>query len=294
MSRNLLQRIGFAIVAIPAALWIIYLGGWPLAALLAVLGVAGTWEVYGLARRQGIQPLTVLGLVGAAAIPLLAYLGLLPTVQATECYYCTTAAHWTLPVAAIWVMGVSGDALRLRGPTQRPLATIAVTVFAPLYASGLLSFIYILRYGPVAALHSIAGLSYTALPLVAMWVCDTAAMAAGTLFGGPKLAPVVSPNKTWAGALAGMVGALAAVFLFRALLPTEAALSLTSLELVLVGVVVALFGQVGDVVESLFKREAGVKDSSDLIPGHGGLLDRLDSLYFAIPATALLYLVFQL
>ena len=110
----------------------------------------------------------------------------------------------------------------------------------------------------------------------------------------PKLAPVVSPNKTWSGAIAGLVAGVAAALAYKALLPARATVSLTSLELVLVGIVVALFGQVGDVAESLLKREAGVKDSSDLIPGHGGVLDRLDSLYFAVPATALLYLVFQL
>ena len=287
-------RIAFAAVAIPVALWVIYRGGWLLASLLALLGVLGTWEVYGLAQRQGIRPLTVLGLLGAAAIPLLGYLSLVPTVSGQECYYCTTANRWALPLAAIWLMGVFGDALRLRAPNERPLATIAVTVLAPLYASGLLTFLYILRYGPVAAHNSATGLAYTALPLVAMWVCDTAAMAAGTILKGPKLAPVVSPNKTWSGAIAGIVTSVIAVFVFQVLLPANAAVSLAPLELVLVGIAVALFGQIGDVAESLLKREAGVKDASDLIPGHGGLLDRLDSLYFAIPATALLYLVFQL
>ena len=294
MSRNLMLRIAFAAVAIPVALWGIYRGGWVLASLLALLGVVGTWEVYGLAQRQGIRPLTVLGLLGAAAIPLLGYMSLIPAVRGVECYYCATASRWVLPLAAIWLMGVFGDALRLRTPGERPLATIGVTVLAPLYASGLLSFLYMLRYGPVGAANPLSGLAYAALPLVAMWVCDTAAMAVGTLVGGPKLAPVVSPNKTWSGAIAGVVASVIAVFVFRALLPANATVSLTSLELTLVGIAVALFGQIGDVAESLLKRETGVKDSSDLIPGHGGLLDRLDSLYFAIPATALLYFVFQL
>ncbi len=294
MSRNLWLRIAFAAVAIPAALWVIYHGGWLLAALLAVLGLRGTWEVYALARRQGIQPLTELGLLGAAALPVLGYLGLPATALGVQCFYCGSEPSLLLALGAVWVLSVFGAALRVRAPTERPLAAIAVTILGPLYASGLLSLLYLLRYGPVATVNPIAGLSYAALPLVVMWVCDTAAMAVGTLLRGPKLAPVVSPNKTWSGAIAGLIAAVVAAFAYKALLPGRAQLSLTALELVLVGVVVALFGQVGDVAESLLKREAGVKDSSDLIPGHGGLLDRLDSLYFAIPATALLYSVFQL
>ena len=127
-----------------------------------------------------------------------------------------------------------------------------------------------------------------------MWVCDTAAMAAGTLIGGPKLAPVLSPNKTWSGAVAGTVAAVIAALVLGAITIRDFHPPLTASELVAVGLVVALFGQSGDVAESLLKREAGVKDSSNLIPGHGGLLDRFDSLYFAIPATALLYTILQL
>ncbi len=294
MSRNLMLRIAFAAVAIPVALWVIYRGGWLLAVLLVALGVRGTWEVYGLARRQGIRPLTELGLLGAAALPVLGYLGLPATALGEQCPYCGTDASLLLALGAIWVLSVFGAALRVRAPTERPLVAIAVTVLGPLYASGLLSFLYVVRYGPVATVSPVRGLSYAALPLVVVWVCDTAAMAGGTVLGGPKLAPVVSPNKTWSGAVAGLVAAVVAAFTYAALLPARARLSLTALELTLVGVVVALFGQVGDVAESLLKREAGVKDSSTLIPGHGGILDRLDSLYFAIPATALLYLVFQL
>ena len=294
MSRNLMLRIAFAAVAIPVALWVIYRGGWVLALVLVALGIRGTWEVYGLARRQGIRPLTELGLLGAAALPVLGYLGLPATAFGVQCLYCGTDAALLLALGGIWVLSVFGVALRVRAPSERPLVAIAVTILGPLYASGLLSFLYVLRYGPVATASPIMGLSYAALPLVVVWVCDTAAMAGGTVLGGPKLAPVVSPNKTWSGAVAGLVAGVAAAFAYHALLPARARVSLTALELTVVGLAVVLFGQVGDVAESLLKREAGVKDSSDLIPGHGGILDRLDSLYFAIPATALLYLVFQL
>jgi phosphatidate cytidylyltransferase len=126
-------------------------------------------------------------------------------------------------------------------------------------------------------------------PLVVTWVCDTAAMFAGRAIGGPKLAPVVSPGKTRAGGVAGVIGALvvAPVFARFVFPPLGVAGSLAAL--LLIAAVLGVLGQVGDLAESLFKREAGVKDSSHLIPGHGGVLDRLDALYVVIPVTAALY-----
>jgi phosphatidate cytidylyltransferase len=295
MASNLAQRIAVAAIAIPAVLAVLYLGGWPLALLLAVLGVLGTWEVFELARRQGIRPLAVPGLLAAAAIPLVGYLVLERSVHGVTCLYCGKPLDPLLaPLAALWLMSVFGVAMRIRSPQDRPLTAIAVTVLAPLYASGMLSMLYVLRYGPVAALRSPGGLWFAAVPLVLVWICDTAAMAAGTLIGGPKLAPVLSPNKTWAGAVAGTAAGIAAALALGALPVRGFTPPMTAPELIALGLVVSLAGQVGDVAESLLKREVGVKDSSALIPGHGGVLDRLDSLYFAVPATALLYVVLQL
>jgi len=173
-----------------------------------------------------------------------------------------------------------------RGPARRPLSTVSVTVFGSLYASALLAFTIAIRHGPHSDAHPRGSVALVLLPLVVTWVCDTCAMAAGTLIGGPKLTPVLSPHKTWAGAVGGVVGGLIAAWLYGPLVLTRLGLPLSVLQLGTVGAVVALAAQVGDVAESLFKREAGVKDSSSLIPGHGGVLDRLDSLYFVLPATA--------
>ena len=149
-----------------------------------------------------------------------------------------------------------------------------------------------IRHGPHSDAHPRGSAALGILPLVMTWVCDTCAMAAGTLFGGPKLAPVLSPRKTWAGAVGGAVGALVAALVYGSVVLDRVALRLTPWQLVAVGVVVALAAQVGDVAESLLKREVGVKDSSKLIPGHGGVLDRLDSLYFALPVSAGLFRLF--
>jgi phosphatidate cytidylyltransferase len=124
------------------------------------------------------------------------------------------------------------------------------------------------------------------------WVCDTAAMFGGRTFGGPKLSPVVSPGKTRSGAIAGVVGALAVAPLFSEWLFPRAGLVLGLGQALAIAGVLSVVGQVGDLAESLFKREAGVKDSSRLLPGHGGILDRLDSLYFVVPVTAAMYRFF--
>src|SRR3977135_422943 len=100
-------------------------------------------------------------------------------------------------------------ALVTRGPTGRPLTAVAVTVFGCLYASALPSFLVAIRNGAHSEAHPLASTALVVMPLAATWICDTAAMAAGTVFGGPKLAPVLSPKKTWAGAIGGLVGAVA-------------------------------------------------------------------------------------
>jgi len=277
ISRNLLVRIAFAVPAIAAALLLLRLGGWALAGVLAVLGVLGTREVYDLARAQGIEPLEWVGFIGAALCPL-------------ATYWVKGYAEWEPVVyaAAVWLIVVLVVAAA-RGPDRRPLTAVAVTVFGGLYASALLSFIVAIRHGPHSDAHPRGSVALVVLPLVVTWICDTCAMAGGALVGGPKLAPVLSPKKTWAGAVAGLVGGLLAALAYGALVLDRVALRLGVWQLVTVGVVGVVAAQVGDVAESLFKREAGVKDSSSLIPGHGGVLDRLDSLYFVLPLTAGLF-----
>lgn len=283
MSRNLVQRIAFAVVAIPAVVGLLWWGGWPLAAILAVLGVLGAREVYDLARRQQIEPLSGIGLAAAAMIPLATY-----WAKGSE----TRWAEPALFVGAIWLLAVLALAMRLRGPDRRPLPAVAITVFGALYASALPSFLIPIRHGANAGLRSWPLAVLALLPLALTWICDTAAMAAGSIFGGPKLAPVLSPHKTWAGAIGGFVAAvLAAIGLGTWILP-RLGLHLDLLQLALLGAFLGVVAQIGDVAESLFKREAGVKDSSALIPGHGGVLDRLDSLYFVIPVAAGLYRMF--
>lgn len=285
MSGNLVRRIAFAVVAIPAAVALLWWGGWPLAGVLALLGALGTREVYDLARRQQIDPLDGAGLAAAAMIPLATY-----WAKGSEVRWAEPA----LFAGALWMLLVLALAMRLRGPAGRPLPAVAITVFGALYASALPSFCIAIRHGAHAGVKSWPLATLVLFPLALTWICDTAAMAAGILVGGAKVAPVLSPHKTWAGTIGGFVAAvLAALALGHWGLP-RFGLHMSLAQLLTVGALVGVVAQVGDIAESLLKREVGVKDSSALIPGHGGVLDRLDSLYFVIPVAAALFKAYGL
>ena len=124
-----------------------------------------------------------------------------------------------------------------------------------------------------------AGMQWILLLLAVTWAGDTLALIAGKAFGKHKLAPVLSPKKTWEGAVAGLVGGVAVGMGLQPLL--LAALPMP--HVIAASALIGIFGQLGDLAESLLKRAAEIKDSSNLIPGHGGALDRMDSLLFAIP-----------
>jgi len=280
-SKNLVQRIAVSAVAIPLVIGIIWVGGWALAATLALLGVLGAREVYAFGRRQGIEALERTGWLGAAAIPLLAYWAKAPVFF----------------LGALWLMVALVIAMARRGPTGRPLTSVSITLFGCVYASGMLAFLIPIRHGSSAAIRPVAYILLTLFPLVITWICDTAAMVVGTAVGGPKLAPVLSPKKTHAGAVGGTLGGvITALALGKFVLNRQGwgggGWSFSAGQLLLFGLAVSIVGQIGDIAESLFKREAGLKDSSTLIPGHGGVLDRLDSLYFVIPTAAGLYRMF--
>ncbi len=285
MDSELVRRVGFAAVAIPLALLIIWYGGPPLAVLLALAGALGTGELFGLAERGGIRPARVLGVATAAAIPLVTYY----TLAHPSAGGAVMGA--VLCAAALWLLLLLTWILATRAPGDRPLEAASVTLLGVAYTGGLPAFLLLIRHGqwPV---RSWAGAWLVFFPLVVTWVGDTAAMFGGRTFGGPKLAPTVSPGKTRSGTVAGVIGALVVAPLFVVWIFPRAGVDLRLWEAVAVAGVLSVVGQVGDLAESLFKRQAGVKDSSHLIPGHGGVLDRLDSLYFVVPVAAAMYRFF--
>ena len=283
MSSNLTSRIFVAAVAIPAALLVVYVGGWALTGALAVLCVAGTRETYRLSETGGVKPLGAIGYVGAAVAPFAIFLASPGGLEYDPIYL--------LLGGAVWLMLVMLVAARTRSREERPLACASVTVFGVLYAGGMLSLLVLLRHTTIP-LTSWAATWVVFLPLAVVWVCDTLAMMAGSSIGGPKLTPVLSPNKTWAGAIFGTLGGMAVAPLYGLLLLWPNDVSLSVWQLLVFGFLISVVGQTGDIAESQIKREAGAKDSGTFFGGHGGVLDRLDSLYWAIPVSVIVLTLF--
>jgi len=279
MASNLVQRVGFAAVAIPLALGLVWLGGLPLALLVAIVGVLGTRELFSFAERQAVRPLVLPGLATAAGIPLLVW------AAANSTALRDWLSLWWPYAAATWLVVLLTWVLAARGPDDKPLTAAAVTLLGPAYCAGLPAFLLAIRHGEHGT-QSWAGAVLVFLPLVVTWVCDSAAMLVGKVVGGPKLSPTISPGKTQSGGAGGLIGAVGAAVLWNLLAMEPLGVAITTGQAIAFGVVLGVIGQVGDLAESLFKREVGVKDSSGLIPGHGGVLDRFDSLYFILPVSA--------
>ena len=283
MTPNMVRRIAFAAVAIPSVIAVAWVGSWALAALLAVAAALGARELYDLARKQGIEPLVRLGMIAAAAVP---FAVLLPLRLAGQGPQLIREGYLFL----VFVLVLLLFALARRSPQEKPLTSVAITLFGVLYAGWLPSFALLLRH-PLGVVMPGArvGMALLFFPLVVTWVGDSAAMTAGRAFGGAKMAPVVSPNKTWAGGVGGLFGSVAIGLIYAAVIFRRLDINLSLGAVLLFAAIISVVGQAGDVAESLMKREVGVKDSSTLLPGHGGVLDRLDSLYFVLPVTSLLY-----
>jgi phosphatidate cytidylyltransferase len=282
MDRNMQTRIAFAVVAIPVALGIVWFGGWALVALLTVAGVLGTRELFAFAQGRGVHPSPVLGLGAAALAAPLTWLAL------SQPGIAVAIMDWWPYVGALWLLAVLAWATARRAPDAHPLGAMTVTLVGPLYAAALPAFLLVLRHSSFG-LRSWAGTALVFFPLVVTWVGDSAAMSGGRAFGGPKMAPTISPGKTRSGGIAGLIGAAAAGALLVPLALRPAGFDLSIAAGAGIGLLLGVVGQVGDLAESLLKREAGVKDSSRLIPGHGGVLDRFDSLIFVVPVAALLF-----
>ena len=290
---ELTLRILFSVIAAPLALWIVLAGGAPLAALLAVVSAIGAWEFFRIARASGSRPLDDAGIALAGIVPLAVhahYLGLIamrPAIGAV----CALA----ILAATIWLRGVEG----------KPLGAAATTLLGIAYTAGMLSFGYAIRYHDSVRGYDLVGAKHLAIgslqipvapggallvfPMVVTWASDIGAFFVGRAIGGRKLIPSVSPGKTVSGALGGLLASMLVSWLYaRSVLVPVANLGFTPWGALVFGALISVAAQVGDLFESLLKREGGVKDSSRIIPGHGGVLDRFDSLIFVLPVAYLL------
>jgi len=249
-SRNLLMRVVVAAVLIPLAVAIAYAGGWLWTALvtLAAIGLFLEWlAVVGLA---GATRVSVSGVVALAVAGLCLAVGRID--------------------AALIVLAIGLVAAVAMAPERRNWVAAGF-----LYAAAAEVASVLVRLDPVK------GFAALMFVLLIVWVTDSGGYFAGRGIGGPKLWPKVSPKKTWAGAAGGFAASLAVAIVFAAL-----GLGNTG-PLLLLGAVLSVVSQLGDLFESAVKRRFGVKDSSHIIPGHGGLMDRLDGFVAAVVVAAL-------
>ncbi|MHB1224392.1 MAG: phosphatidate cytidylyltransferase [Gemmatimonadaceae bacterium] len=278
---ELAKRIVVSVIAVPLVLGAAYVGGGALGALLGIVAALAAWELFRMASAGGARPLAV-GIGLAAALPL-----------AVQAWYGGIVAV-PLSVAAVAMIALVALSIWQRGVDGRPLAAVSITVFGVLYTGGALSFAYGLRYHRWTV-DAAAGTALLLFPVVLTWASDIGAYFVGRAIGRHKLIPSVSPGKTVEGAVGGLVASALVAWIYVVfVLRPVAHLSLTPVAIVLFGVAISIAAQLGDLAESLFKRDAGVKDSSRLIPGHGGVLDRVDSLLFVLPVAFLLLDRFRL
>jgi len=249
------KRLITALWGIPLLIVIIWFGGEPgFTILVAIWGVLAVFEFYRMVAAAKVPPLTYFGLIWTLLFilsPHFNYDALIPLLL-------TSAVILSL----IWLL--------LRRQKEGAFIGWAWTIAGILYVGWLLSYLVALR-------GLDAGRDWVFFALFTTFGSDTAAFFAGRALGRHHLAPSISPGKTWEGAIAGVFGAIIVSLLLVALL----SLPLGYGQAIFLGLIVSTFGQLGDLVESLLKRNMGVKESGKLIPGHGGVLDRMDSVVFA-------------
>jgi phosphatidate cytidylyltransferase len=243
---ELALRVCSALVLVPLAIGTAYVGGWPFAVFWGAAAIGVLWEWSSMVARN--ERLSVL-LAGGASLALAVIL---------------VATGHVLPALIVVAMGALGA---------------AALTFADrrMWVAGAIPYAGALAIGPII-LRSDDEQGFLAMLFlfVIVWTTDVAAYFVGRALGGPKLVPGLSPNKTWAGAIGGLLGSI-----FAAIVVAKTAALTSVFALAMLAIVLSVLAQVGDLFESILKRRFNAKDSSHLIPGHGGLMDRLDGFVTA-------------
>jgi phosphatidate cytidylyltransferase len=251
------QRVITALVGLPLVIVVVWFDG-PLpwfTIFLAILGLLAAYEFYRLVGVSAIRSLTVFGMVFTLLI-----------IISPHC-----PSPFAAPLLVTLVVVLPLIWLVLRQRVEGTFTGWAWMVVGFLYVGWLLSFLVDLRLE--------AGRNWTLFALFATFGSDSAAYFVGRVLGRHRLAPRISPHKSWEGAVGGMLGAAAVSLLFTLATPLHITLSIG--QGIVLALLVSVFGQIGDLAESLLKRNTGVKESGAVFPGHGGFLDRMDSIVFA-------------
>lgn len=255
---NLLLRVFTALVGVPLIVGLVYAGGWPFLIVVALAALAAQYEFYGLAELGGLRPQKWLGLLLGLAVIL--------------------HGEFVWSNVAILVGLLLLVALVPFRSDEKPLASAGAVLLGVVYPTAFMASLVRLRT-PAPEVADERAFALTLSVIVLVWATDTFAYAVGRFIGRRPLAPRISPKKTWEGAVGGAIGAMAVAALLR----------LTILDFVawhhvlVVALLCGVLGQIGDLAESRMKRTVGAKDSGRLLPGHGGVLDRIDALILAAP-----------
>lgn len=265
-NKNLLIRVISGLSLLPIVLYLLYLGGWWSSGLFAFAAGACAYEYCSITLKE-LKPIAWLTVLMATAMPLL------PVAAPNQAHQLISGATGLVLFAA-WAWHL------LRGPLPEAPQRTANLLTAFIYGHGGLTALAALRLFPDGGMWVVSALVIT-------WGNDTMAYFFGRFLGKHKLYPEVSPNKTWEGFAGGFVGAIGFLFIQRAFFFS----TLTVIDCLALGVLGSILGPAGDLCESMLKRAYGVKDSGKIIPGHGGMLDRIDALIFNAPMV-LLYVQF--
>jgi phosphatidate cytidylyltransferase len=277
---NMAKRILVGLVGIPATVALIYSDARVFSAVIIPLTTLALLEFYKLAESKHAVPNKVIGVAGSIALQVLFLLyTVADTVQAQH-----ILVYLTVSAVGFVLLTLTAEMFRAQ---ENALLNTSLTVFGVVYVSVCLSMLMMLRSN--VNIGGFDGASLTVTLFAGVWMCDSAAYFTGLAIGKHKLFPRVSPKKTWEGAIGGGIAAVATVIgLFSLLMP-----NVPLVHAITIGSIVAVFGPIGDLAESWLKRDAVVKDSSHIIPGHGGILDRFDSMLFVAPlVTMYIVLIF--
>jgi phosphatidate cytidylyltransferase len=276
MNSGTWPRLLTAAILIPLVVAAAWWGpNWLIAGLAALVAVAALLEFFSMAAHAGFYAYRYWTCLAAVVIMAQQWYASREASRAglADLIYRARSPKPTLEVVLFgFVLGVAGIMLVSRRPLAEALSSVSIS------ASGLVFIV--LPFSAVIRLHGVdlIGPQLLLFTLVLVWVGDTAAFIVGRSIGRWKMAPHLSPNKTWEGAAANFLAALALSAAFGYWLKIE------PLHMLAMGAIGNVAGQMGDLFESAWKRSAGVKDSGTLLPGHGGMLDRIDALILAAPA----------
>jgi len=273
----MLLRIFTALVLIPIVVALVWWGpSWLLAAVAALIAIVALLEFFDLGERIAMRPFRKWTIVCAAGLFYAQYsLGLVETRSVAQGYSIVrSAAGGVLSIEAVLLVFVFGAVvigLATRWALHEVLPAIAISSAGLLFV--ILPFSYLVRINEI----SLVGRKLVLFTLCLIWAGDILAYFVGKGLGRVPMAPALSPNKTWEGALGNLLASLLVGVFFAKWLQMEAT------QMLVIAGLANVAGQMGDLIESAWKRGAAVKDSSNLLPGHGGVLDRIDSLILASP-----------